>query len=219
MPKTKKVFPILFSMVLLDQTAFGVLLPIISVLFIEPQSTYFLLSGPAQAQTTGYILLSLLFGTFPLAQFFAGPVLGELSDRFGRKPILIFAALSITVAYGVFAYGIVIKNIQLLFLSRVLAGIGGGSVGVIFASAADISSPADRAKNFGIIASASGLGLILGPLIGGLLSDSSTVSFFNLTTPVYALLILGLCNLLIVSTLFPETYGGRGETQRINWLT
>ena len=218
MPKIKNVLPTLFLMVLLDQVAFGILLPIMSLLFVESHSAYFLLNNSEQVHTIGYLLLGLLFATFPFAQFIAAPVLGEFSDKFGRKPILVFAVVCITAAYALFAGGIILRNIPLLFLARMLSGIGGGSVGAIFASAADISTASARTKNFGIIASASGLGLILGPLIGGILSDSSIVPFFNLLTPLYALAFLGVLNLLIVTIWFPETHKTPDHMRRITWL-
>lgn len=217
MTKTKNVLPILFSMVLLDQVAFGILLPVMSLLFVEYQSPYFLLSNPEQVRTIGYLLLGLLFATFPLAQFIAAPILGEFSDKFGRKPVLVVAVICITLAYALFAGGVILKSIPLLFLARLLSGIGGGSVGAIFASAADISSISDRAENFGIIASASGLGLILGPLIGGVLSDSSIISFFNLLTPLYALGFLGIFNFFIIVFLLPETHKTPERARQIKW--
>jgi DHA1 family tetracycline resistance protein-like MFS transporter len=217
MSATKKVLPVLFSMVLLDQMASWMLLPVLPLLFVEPSSAYFLLKDPAQAQSIGYILLGLVFGAFPLMQFFAGPVLGEVSDKYGRKPVLVLAALSIAAGYMILVGAVLLRSLPALFIARILSGIGGGSLGVIFASAADISSESTRAKNFGIVAAAAGLGLILGPLAGGVLSDGSLNSHFSLLIPLYVLILLALCNVVIVAFYFPETLIRLDPTRVIEW--
>jgi MFS family permease len=213
----KNPLPVLFSMVLLDQIAVWMLLPILPLLLVEPSSTFFLLNGPAQVESIGYILLGLIFATFPLMQFISSPILGEVSDKYGRKPAIIFSALCLTIGYTLFAVGVVFKFIPLLFLARVISGIGGGSLGIIFASASDISSEENRTKNFSIIAAASGLGLILGPLLGGILSDNSIFSFFNVLIPLYFLTILAFVNLLVVSLYFSETLKQPNKTHSIKW--
>jgi DHA1 family tetracycline resistance protein-like MFS transporter len=213
----KNPLPVLFSMVLLDQIAVWMLLPILPLLLVEPNSSFFLLSSAAQVESVGYILLGLIFGTFPLMQFISSPILGEVSDKYGRKPAIMFSAFCLTIGYLLFVIGVLIKFIPLLFLARVLSGIGGGSLGVIFASASDISSEKNRTKNFSIIAAASGLGLILGPLLGGILSDNSISSFFNVLIPLYALAILALGNLVVVSIYFSETLERPDKTRTIKW--
>ncbi len=213
----KNPLPVLFSMVLLDQIAVWMLLPILPLLLVEPSSSFFLLNSATQVESVGYILLGLIFGTFPLMQFISSPILGEISDKYGRKPTLIFSALCLTIGYALFVVGVIFKFIPLLFLARVLSGIGGGSLGVIFASASDISSEENRTKNFSIIAAASGLGLILGPLLGGILSDNTVSSFFSVLIPLYFLTILALGNLFIVSFYFVETLERLNATKTIKW--
>lgn len=213
----KNPLPVLFSMVLLDQMAAWMLLPILPLLFTEEKSTFFLLNNVSNVESFGYILLGLIFGAFPLMQFLASPILGEASDKFGRKPVIVFSAACITVGYILFVVGVIFKFIPLLFLARIVSGIGGGSLGVIFASASDISTEATRTKNFSIIAAASGLGLILGPLLGGVLSDSSVTSFFSVLIPLYCLTLLALGNLLIVSLYFPETLNQPDKARQIKW--
>lgn len=195
---------IIFFTVFVDVIGVGILIPVIPQLLASAQSPYYLLpSGWSLSQ--GYILLGILSGLYPLMQFVATPILGQLSDRFGRKPILAFSLFGTCLSYIIFAIGIILKNIPLLFFSRALDGITGGNISVAQAAIADVTTPEHRAKNFGLIGAAFGMGFILGPFIGGKLSDPHVVSWFSATTPFWFAAILSFINVLFVQFLFPET--------------
>jgi len=198
---SKKTLPIIFAIVFVDMLGIGILIPIIPVLLTDPLSPYNLLLPGA----TAYITLGLLMAIYPFMQFFATPILGQLSDRFGRKPVLIVSLLGTSLSYVLFAIGIITKNITLLFVSRAFDGITGGNISVAQASIADSSTPENRARSFGIIGAAFGLGFILGPFFGGKLSDPSIISWFNATTPFWFAAILSFLNMLAVSFYFKET--------------
>lgn len=138
-------------------------------------------------------------------QFFATPILGEISDRFGRKPVLAISLLGTCLSYIVFAFGVITKNLTLLFVARGFDGITGGNIAVAQAAIADVSTPENRAKNFGLIGAAFGVGFILGPYLGGKLSDPSVVSWFNAATPFWFAAGLSFLNVLSVVFLLPET--------------
>ncbi len=153
----------------------------------------------------GYILLGLLIAIYPLGQFFSTPILGQLSDKYGRKKILGISLFGTALGYLIFAIGITTKNIPLLFISRFFDGITGGNISVAQAMIGDVSKPENRAKNFGMLGAAFGLGFIIGPYIGGKLSDPNVLSWFNSSTPFYFAALLALINMLSVLFLVPET--------------
>ena len=114
--------------------------------------------------------VGLLALTFSIFQFIAGPALGRLSDRYGRRPILLLSVLGSGVGYLVFGFA---TALWMLFVGRAIDGITGGNISVAQAYIADVSAPEDRAKNFGLIGAAFGLGFIIGPALGGMLSHVS----------------------------------------------
>jgi DHA1 family tetracycline resistance protein-like MFS transporter len=149
-------------------------------------------------------------------QFLATPLLGELSDRYGRKPVLAISLLGTCISYVLFGIGIHMRSIVLLFVSRAFDGITGGNIAVAQAAIADVSTPENRAKNFGLIGAAFGMGFILGPYIGGKLSDPGFISWFNAATPFWFAAILSFLNVLSVVFLLPETLKNKGREVHIH---
>jgi predicted MFS family arabinose efflux permease len=139
---------------------------------------------------------SFLFAIFSIAQFFATPIIGKLSDRFGRKPLLIIS-LAGTVIGNLMAG--TAPNATVLFLARFLDGITGGNVSVAQAAIADITTPADRAKGFGIFGASFGLGFVIGPVLSLLAQQRSLGTSF--------LVASGIAVIALVLTIFflPET--------------
>lgn len=201
--KNKTIVTIFFT-IFIDLLGIGILIPIIPLLFASPGSEFFVLPLGVSVKT-GYLLLGLLIAVYPIGQFIATPILGQLSDKHGRKKILALSLLGTSISYLIFAYAIITKNIPLLFISRFFDGITGGNVSVAQAMIADISTPENRTKNFGMIGAAFGLGFILGPYIGGRLSDPATVSWFTAATPFYFAAILAFLNMLSVVFFLKET--------------
>ena len=111
--------------------------------------------------------LGLLTASFSVAQFFATPLLGALSDKFGRKPLLVISLAGTCASFILFAEA---RSLIILFAARILDGLTGGNISVAQAMVSDTSTPEDRAKNFGILGSAFGFGFVIGPAVGGLLS-------------------------------------------------
>lgn len=201
--KTKRspILAIVFATVVIDMLGVGILIPVIPLLLTDSSYAYHL----PLSLSTGYIVLGFLTAIFPFMQFLATPILGQLSDHIGRKKVLAFSLAGTSISYAIFAIGIIFKSIPLLFLSRALDGITGGNIAVAQAAIADSSEPQNRAKNFGLIGAAFGIGFIVGPFLGGELSNPHLVSWFNATTPFWFASILSLLNTLSVIFFFRET--------------
>ncbi|MCL4133360.1 UNVERIFIED_CONTAM: hypothetical protein GTU68_066073 [Idotea baltica] len=156
------------------------------------------LIGEVEGGTIGTAAIwgGILATTFAVMQFIFGPILGSLSDRYGRRPVLLISLLVMTVDYLVMA---VAGSIWLLFLTRVVGGITAATQSTAAAFIADISKPEEKSANFGLIGAAFGVGFVLGPVIGGLLGE------FGTRAPFYAAAALGAINLIFGYFVLPET--------------
>lgn len=208
---------IMFFVVLLDLLGFGIIIPILPFLFTDPQSAYSLLES-TMSERTGYIIFGALVATYPFFQFLAAPVLGQLSDKYGRKPILITSLFGTALSYMIFAFGLMIGSIPVLFLARAFDGLTGGNISVAQAVIADTASRSDRTKQFGLLGAGFGIGLILGPYVGGKLADPGVVSWFNLQTPFWFAALLGTLNVMAVIFFLPETLLHEHRHKDINWF-
>ncbi len=195
------LFPIFFT-VFLDMVGIGIIIPVLAVLFLGPSSALF---APTVAMTTRTLLLGALIATYPLGQFFGAPLFGALSDRHGRKPVLIYTLIGTAIGYILFAIGILTQQLWLLFVSRAIDGLTGGNIAVAMSAIADVSTKESKAKNFAVVGMAFGLGIVIGPFIGGLLADPSNFSWFNAATPIWFAAFLALLNIALVYWLFTET--------------
>lgn len=184
---------ILFAVVLLDMIGFGIVIPILP--FITPR-----LGGSD-------FDIALIIATYAVFAAAVGPWWGRLSDRFGRKPILMICTVGAAVAYGLLAFA---EALWAIYAARALAGIMAGNFPVASAMMADVTPPAERARGMGLIGAAFGLGLVLGPLLGGLLAGPGG----SFTLP--CLLAAGMSLLAVVAAWFflPESrrHAGDGHT-------
>ncbi len=209
MPKSNSrcALPIILLAIFLDLVSYGILVPVVPQLFANPDSTYYMLA-PSTPIAVGYIILGFLIAAYPLIQFFSAPILGQYSDIYGRRPVLTLALAGTAVAFVIFALGIAVGGmfgIFLLFFSRAFDGIVGGNISVAQAAIVDLTKPRERAKHFGFIGAAYGTGFIIGPVLGGLLSDPNIVSWFNLTTPFWFAAGLSAVNAYLVYFVVGET--------------
>lgn len=141
-------------------------------------------------------MVTALTGIYAAMQFIAAPALGKISDRIGRRPVLIVSIFGSAIGYFIFGLG---GALWVLFLSRAIDGVTGGNLSTASAYLADVSTPKDRAKNFGLIGLAFGLGFIFGPAIGG------AVSAISIDAPAFTAGILALINLTLIYFYLPES--------------
>ena len=146
-----------------------------------------------------------LVATFSIFQFFGAPFFGSMSDKYGRRKVLFFTLFISLVGYLLFALGVYIRSLEMLFIGRSIAGIGSANISVIYSAIADISDSDSKAKNFGLVGMAFGLGFVIGPVLGGVFSDSSIVSWFNFGTPFLLAALLVIINIFQAYFRFPET--------------
>jgi len=178
----KRRLGIIFAIVLVDMLSFSIVLPLLPYLADD--------LGASAA------MIGLLTAVYPFAQFFGAPLLGRLSDRFGRKPVLLASIAGTAFGFVVLA---VARVLPILFVSRFIDGITGGNISVAQAYIADVTDEESRGKALGMIGAAFGLGFILGPVSGGLLSDISYAA------PAWAGAILAVINMGLVKFFLPES--------------
>lgn len=152
--KNKASLTIIFLTIFIDLMGFGILIPILPT-FASKQL------GATDFQ------IGIVVAVFSLMQFIFNPIMGRLSDRIGRRPVILSTQLMTIISYLIFAFT---NSYLLLIISRMIAGLGGSNIGVAQAYIADITSKEERAKGMGLIGAAFGLGFVFGPLIGALLS-------------------------------------------------
>ncbi|MGB7473517.1 MFS transporter [Trichococcus sp.] len=214
--KNDKVNPILpiFFTVFIDLLGLGIIIPILPAVILNPMAGLLPMDYDFSLRT---IIYGFLIASYPLMQFFGAPMLGAFADRMGRRKILLASLLGTLVGYLLFAIGILTQNIWLLFIGRAIDGFTGGNISIAQSAIADISDASNRAKNFGLVGMAFGLGFVIGPYLGGKLSDPSILSWFDFATPFWFAAVLTAINILMVLKRFPETLKNK-KTGRIDPL-
>ncbi len=170
---------------------FVVLLDLIGMTILTPVAAYIV-----RQYSTEALMVSMLTVIYAAAQFLAAPLLGKLSDRHGRRPVLLISILGSAAGYFLFGIG---GALWVLFLSRLIDGFTGGNISTASAYLADVTPPEKRARNFGLLGMAFGLGFILGPTLGGLLSQIS------LSAPAYVAGLASLISAIVGFFRLPES--------------
>jgi DHA1 family tetracycline resistance protein-like MFS transporter len=173
---------IIFLTILVNLVGFGIIIPLL----------------PFYAETFGAspLVIGLLFAVFSLCQLAAAPALGDLSDRYGRRPVLIFSLAGTVVSFVMLALA---HSVVMLFVARIVDGLSGGNISTARAYVADVTEPKDRARAYGLIGAAFGLGFILGPALTGVLSRISY------TAPIWAAAGITLVATAMAWLWLPET--------------
>jgi DHA1 family tetracycline resistance protein-like MFS transporter len=189
MKKNKKQAAIgfIFITMLIDITGWGIIIPVIPKLIAE------LIQGDISeaAKYGGWLTFA-----YAITQFVCAPLIGNLSDKYGRRPIILISLFAFALDYLLLAFS---PTIVWLFVGRIIAGLTGASITTASAYIADVSTPENRAKNFGMIGAAFGLGFIIGPVLGGLLGQ------YGSRVPFYAAAVLCLLNFLYGYFILPES--------------
>ena len=165
---------------------------------------------PFYAETFGAspIAIGLLFASFSLSQLVASPILGDLSDRWGRRPVLIFSLLGTVVSFVMLALA---NSLVMLFAARIVDGLSGGNITTARAYIADVTTEENRAKAFGVLGAAFGLGFIVGPALGAVFSRISY------TAPIWAAAVITVIATALALFWLPETVHRSDAGGRSPW--
>ncbi|MCC6917982.1 MAG: TCR/Tet family MFS transporter [Alphaproteobacteria bacterium] len=185
--EAKRAFAFIFCTRLIDSIGFGIIMPVLPTLLMEVGKMPL-----AEAARTG----GVLFVTYALLQFLSGPLMGSLSDRFGRRPVIFVSLAAFAIDYAFMALA---PSIAFLFLGRAIAGVAGAVFAPANAFVADITPPERRARAFGRLGAAFGVGFIVGPALGGLVSD------FGPRAPFLLAAVLAAVNLVFGFFVLPES--------------
>jgi DHA1 family tetracycline resistance protein-like MFS transporter len=180
--KNNKLLASIFLIVFIDLLGFSLILPLLP---------YYAKTFHANGFVTG-----LLVAAYAAFQFFAAPLLGRLSDSYGRRPVLLISIFGTLVGFLMLGFA---RSLWVLFASRIVDGITGGNLNVAQAYIADVTDAKNRAKGLGLIGAAFGLGFIIGPVTGGLLSQ------WGYAVPAFAAAALSFVNLVLVAAWLPES--------------
>ena len=176
-------FLVIFLTILLSTIGFGVCIPVLTLY--------------AKRFGTSDFENGMLVGVFSLVMFFAAPLWGRLSDRVGRRPVLIISVIGSAIGYFIMGWA---NSLVWLFVARIIDGASGGNVATAQAYLADISKPEERSKAMGLIGAAFGLGFVIGPAIGGVLAAKVSPN-----APFFFVAVLCLINAVLVYTSLPES--------------
>lgn len=202
---------VLLFVVFIDFLGFGIIIPSITPLFLDQNSPLIPSNWDSNLRT---IVLGIVTGSYAIAQFFAAPIIGNLSDRYGRKKLLLLTLTGAFIANLAFLLGIIFHNIWVILIGRALGGAMGGNATIANSIIADLSSEKNKSRNFGFIGISIGLGIILGPYLGGMLADIQmsyiipflpTSSKIDNITPFFVASVLSIIALLCVYFLLEET--------------
>ncbi|MFC1627894.1 MFS transporter [Gemmatimonadota bacterium] len=189
--KRSPLFVILLT-VFINLVGFGIIIPLI----------------PFYAQDFGAskFEVGLLFASYSLMQFLFAPLWGRISDRIGRRPILLISLFGTSLSFVVFGLA---NSLLVLFIGRIMAGFFGAVISTAHAFIADVTEPQDRAHGMGLVGAAFGLGFIFGPFIGGVMAD-----LWGYAAPAYFAAALALVNMILAWFVLPESYPASARKKR-----
>lgn len=200
----------LFLVLVIDTMGAGIIFPILSPLFLDRHESILAANTSLSLRQIWYGVTLTSWGAL---MFIGAPYLGDLSDRLGRKKVLMLALAGTAVGFIISALGIDTKSLSLLIIGRLIAGFFSGSQPIAQAVIADISSDNDKVLFMSLIIVANCIGFIIGPIVGGYFADPDIVSWFSYSTPFYLAGLFALINSSLLLITLRETYQPKPDVQ------
>lgn len=201
--------------IFLDFFNLGLIYPIFSSLIFEGSAL--VPSNASELYKNG--LFGTLIAVFPFGQFFGAPIIGQLSDHYGRKKLLVFSLVGTVFTLLLGALGLFLTSMITLLLARFIGGLMAGNLTLAYATLADFSSEKDKVRNFALLPFTASAGFALGPLLSGLLTNPQISPWPNPLLPFLVAALFSLVNLLLVMGKFPETFIPLSGKQQIKFYT
>jgi MFS transporter, DHA1 family, tetracycline resistance protein len=192
----------LFLAILIDSAGMGLFFPLLNGLILYPKVSLLAFNTPEHMR---YFLYGLLLSIYMVFWFFGSAILGDVSDSLGRRKALSICLLGSFVGYLLSAIAVIEHSFLLLLLGRIIDGFTAGSQPIAQAAIVDMSLAKNRTRNLGYIMLAGSIGFVIGPMLGGVLSDGNVYHGFNYSTPLYFAAIISLFNALLVFLTVKES--------------
>lgn len=199
------LIPILLT-VFIDALGFGLVFPIFSPMIVSNEVGIF---PPDSSLALRGLVFGLLVSAYCVGQFFGGPLLGSLSDRLGRKKVLVSSMWLAFIGYLFAGLGVILGNMTILFFARLMAGVSAGNFPVAQSVIADVSTPETKAKNFGLVGMSCWTGFVIGPFLGGRLAAH------GFTVPFASAALICLFSALLLLFVMRETLQKRNPDRKI----
>tara|TARA_R110000868_G_scaffold158036_4_gene385848 strand:+ start:7750 stop:8988 length:1239 start_codon:yes stop_codon:yes gene_type:complete len=202
----------LFVVLFIDGLGQAIFFPILVKALLDPNAATLVAHASMASRN---LIYALVIGLYFLTWFLGAGVLGELSDRSGRKNALLVCMGGAATGYLLSALAFIFHSVALLFIGRIIAGFTAGSQSIAQAAITDVSPPEKLTRNVGFILMAVTIGMVMGPILGGVLSNENLVSWFSVSVPLYVATALAVLNFILLAVSFKET-SAKSERIRIN---
>jgi DHA1 family tetracycline resistance protein-like MFS transporter len=193
----------LYAVIFVGFVGYSLMITVFTPMLLRDGSPLLPADYPMHKRT---ITLGILLCLYPLGQFLGSPILGGLSDRFGRKPVLLISLVVTTACYALIAFSLNIASLSLLMVTLLLAGLAESNIVAAQGAIADLCPPATRARYFGYIYMCVSFAYIIGPLVGGKLADPGILPWFSDATPFWAVFCLLAITAGAIAIFFHETH-------------
>lgn len=198
----KEVSPLLFA-IFVDILGFGMVYPVLTALFTDPSTS---ILPDHISNNLRFFYLSLGFLLYPLFMFFGSSFMGDLSDIWGRKKVLMICMFGLALGFFAMGFGVTFSSLTLLLCARGFSGLMSACMPIAMASIADLSTKQNKTVHMSYVTLIQALGFVIGPLFGGILSDKGVVDFFNFSLPFYLSSCLALIAFIWIFLSYQETF-------------
>ncbi len=214
-PRLLRLLP-MYAVIFIGFVGYSLMITVFTPMLLDARDA---MMPPHARMAHRTIMLGVLLSVYPLGQFFGSPVVGALSDRYGRKPTLLLSLCATTLCYALIAAAVAERRLHLLMAGSLLAGLSEANIVIAQSAIADVTTADSRTRLFGYIYLSASLAYVVGPLAGGKLADSSLVPSFNYATPFWVVFGLLVVTLLWTAAVFRETHAPRSGGDAISLST